>query len=155
MTMAQAKVFQQGTKSINHKNINYSKSPTNGRSSWELSKMQTCICFQQQTRTINVRHEWNCSLPSVSYCRWPFSSTISHLLSLLQSVTLLACSLDTSPCMPAVVLYCKIKNVFFIFCLFFMYYLCEKYYKSITVQYYIDDCVGWVPTLILLDLRTN
>ena len=29
----------------------------------------------------------------------------SHLLSLLQSVTLLACSLDASPCMPAVVLY--------------------------------------------------
>ena len=33
------------------------------------------------------------------------------------------------------VLYCKIKNVFFIFCLFVMYYLCEKYYKPITVQY--------------------
>ena len=31
------------------------------------------------------------------------------------------------------VLYCKINNVFFIFCvsLFFMYYLCEKYYKPI------------------------
>ena len=32
-------------------------------------------------------------------------------------------------------------------CLFFMYYLCEKYYKPITVQYYIADCVGWVPRL--------
>ena len=52
------------------------------------------------------------------------------------------------------VLYCKIKNVFFIFCvcLFFMYYLCEKYYKPITVQYYIAD---WVPRLTLLDLWTN
>ena len=29
-----------------------------------------------------------------------------HLLALLQSVTLLACSLDASPWMPAVVLYC-------------------------------------------------
>ena len=24
-------------------------------------------------------------------------------------------------------------------------YLCEKYYKLITVQYYIADCVSWVP----------
>ena len=55
------------------------------------------------------------------------------------------------------VLYCKTKNVFFIFCvyLFFTYYLCEKYYKPITVQYYIDDCVSWVPRLTLLDLQTN
>ena len=36
---------------------------------------------------------------------WSFSSTISHLLSFLQSVTLLACSLDASPWRPAVVLY--------------------------------------------------
>ena len=68
--------------------------------------------------------------------------------------------------MPAVVLYyCtfkvlyhKIKNVFFTFCfvcLFFMYYLCEKYYKPITVQYYIADCVSRVPPLTLLDLRTH
>ena len=53
----------------------------------------------------NIRCEWNCSLPSVSYCRRSFSSTISHLPFLLQSVILLACSLDASPCMPAVVLY--------------------------------------------------
>ena len=34
------------------------------------------------------------------------------------------------------VLYYKIKNVFFIFkCMFFMYYLCGKYYKPITIQY--------------------
>ena len=26
-----------------------------------------------------------------------------------------------------------------------MYYLCEKYYKPITVWYYIADCVSWVP----------
>ena len=35
-----------------------------------------------------------------------------------------------------------------------MYYLCEKYYKPIIVQYYIADCVSWVPRLTLLDLRT-
>ena len=25
-----------------------------------------------------------------------------------------------------------------------MYHLCEKYYKPITVQYYIANCVSWV-----------
>ncbi|XP_073665617.1 receptor activity-modifying protein 3 isoform X1 [Tursiops truncatus] len=53
-----------------------------------------------------MRHERHCSWPSVSYCWRSFSSTISHLLSLLQSVTLLACSLDASPWMPAVVPHC-------------------------------------------------
>lgn len=36
-----------------------------------------------------------------------------------------------------------------------MYYLCEKYYKSITVQYYTDNCVSWVPRLTLADLGKN
>ena len=36
-----------------------------------------------------------------------------------------------------------------------MYYLCKKYYKPITVQYYIADCISWVPSLTLLDLGTN
>ena len=36
-----------------------------------------------------------------------------------------------------------------------MYYLCEKYYNLITVQYCIDDCVSWVPRLTLLGLGTN
>ena len=38
-------------------------------------------------------------------------------------------------------------NVFFIFCLFFMYYLCEQYYKPVIEQYYIADCISWVPRL--------
>ena len=33
--------------------------------------------------SISIRHQWNCSLPSISCCRRPFSSTISQLLSLL------------------------------------------------------------------------
>ena len=53
------------------------------------------------------------------------------------------------------VLYCKIKNVFFIFCVFFMYYLCEKYHKPIIVQYNLANCVSWVPTLALLDLTNK
>ena len=36
-----------------------------------------------------------------------------------------------------------------------MYYLCEKYYKPITVQYYIANCVRWIPRLTLLDLRMH
>ena len=28
-----------------------------------------------------------------------------------------------------------------------MYYLCEKYYKPNTWQYYIADCISWVPRL--------
>ena len=47
-----------------------------------------------------------------------------------------------------------LKKSFFYF-LFFMYYLCEKHYKPITVQYYTADCVSWVPRLALLDLKTN
>ena len=52
--------------------------------------------------------------------------------------------------------YCTVRfKMFYFLCLFFMYYLCEKYYKPITVQYYIADCVSWVPRLTLLDLRTG
>ena len=58
----------------------------------------------------------------------------------LQSVTLLACSLKASPYMPAIVhttvlfkvLYCKMKNVFFIFACF----LCIICVKSIISLWY-------------------
>ena len=85
-----------------------------------------------------------------------------HLLSLFQSVTLLTCS----SCQPLYVSSCRIllcytryfpvrlKCVLY-FCVCFMYYLCEKYYISIIVQYCIVDCVGWVPRLTLLDLWMN
>ena len=36
-----------------------------------------------------------------------------------------------------------------------MYCLCEKYYKLVTVQYYVADFVIWVPGLTLLDLQTH
>ena len=36
-----------------------------------------------------------------------------------------------------------------------MCYLCEKFYIPITVQYYIADCVSWVPRLTLLDLQSE
>ena len=34
-----------------------------------------------------------------------------------------------------------------------MYYLCEKYYKLITIQCYVANCVRWVSRLTLSDLR--
>ena len=42
-----------------------------------------------------------------------------------------------------------------IFYFAFVYYFCEKYYKSITVQYYIANYVSCVSTLTWLDLQTN
>ena len=41
-------------------------------------------------------------------------------------------------------------------CGFFLMYYCvrEKYYKPITVEYYITSCVSWVPRLTWLDLHT-
>ena len=35
-----------------------------------------------------------------------------------------------------------------------MYYLCDKYYKHITVQYYIANFVSWASRVTLLDLGT-
>ena len=70
------------------------------------------------------------------------------------------CSLDASPCMPAVILYFSrcysIKLKMFYFSVFvFMYYLYENYYTPITIQYYIASCVSRVPLLTLLDLWTS
>ena len=45
-------------------------------------------------------------------------------------------------------------EMFYFYVLFFlMIYLCEKYCKPITVQYYIADCVSWVPRVTSLDLQ--
>ena len=64
-----------------------------------------CTFKDVSMHSVNIRHESNCSLLFVSYYWWSFSCTISHALTLLQSVTLLACSLDASLWMPAFVLY--------------------------------------------------
>ena len=36
-----------------------------------------------------------------------------------------------------------------------VYHLCETYYKLMTTQYGITDCVSWVPRLTLFDLQTG
>ena len=88
------------------------------------------------------------NLPSTCYCWRP----ISHLPSLLQLVTLPACSLDASCC--AILLYFsryfKIKNVL-IFC-----FLCIICVKSITKYYSTarySRLLIWWPRLTLLDLE--
>ena len=106
--------------------------------------------------SINIRQAWNCSLSSISYCWQSFSSTISHFLSLLVSnSSRLACQLLYYTTVLFKVVYYEIKNVFFIFWLFFMYYLCGKYYKPFIGQYYIANCVSWVPRLTLLDWQMH
>ena len=47
-------------------------------------------------------------------------------------------------------LYYKIKNVYF--CLLFLCTICVE---SITVQYYIANCVSWLPRLTMSGLQKN
>ena len=49
----------------------------------------------------------------------------------------------------------RIKMFIFHVCFFLMCYLCEKYFKPSAVQYYITDCLSWLPGLTLLDLGTQ
>ena len=44
-------------------------------------------------------------------------------------------------------------KMFYCVCVFVMYYLCEKQYQPIRVQYYIVDDASWVPKLTLLGLQ--
>ena len=39
--------------------------------------------------------------------------------------------------------------------LFFVYYFCDRYYKPIILQYYITNCVSWVPRLTWLNLQVG
>ena len=48
-----------------------------------------------------------------------------------------------------------LKKHFLYFLYFLMYYLREKYYKPVTVQHYIGDCVSCIPRLTSLNLQTN
>ena len=64
-------------------------------------------------------------------------------------------------CVPAEALYCRPSSGTeprdqkhsLHFCVFDMYYLCEKCYKHITLQHDLADCVSGVPRLTLLDLH--
>ena len=78
------------------------------------------------------------------------------------SVTVLACSLDTSPlyasCVQDLSRYCAIRwqMISLFFSLFFyVLFVWKKYYKPMQVSHCIADCVSWVPRLTLLDFQTN
>ena len=104
----------------------YSKSPTYKPSSVKRGK---CVFYQCQA-WVKLQLALHLLLLMIFqlYHLPPPASPVSN------SFTLLAWSLDSSPCMPAVVLclyfsrYCTVRLKMFSFCvyLFFMYYLCEK-----------------------------
>ena len=120
--------------------------------------------IQQWTRTcaINVRREWNCSLPpspmamTLQLHRLPAPlpppvSNPSRLFTWFQALcarcsTVLLCFSR----------YCtgRLKMVFCLREFVFMYYLCEKDNKPVIVQYYIANYVSWVRRLTLLELQT-
>ena len=133
---------------------NLPKSPT--YKPGELSKMQTCVFHQHQVC------EGNCSLPSISYCWRPFSSTTSHPLSLLHQSLFLPVPSMPAPCAScyAVLLYssrcCAVRlKMFSVFLCFSWYHFCDKYYKPTTVQHYIANFVGLMGKLDLRGLGTR
>ena len=95
----------------------------------------------------------------VYYCTFqgtvPFSSVTQSCLTLCDSMD---CSMPGFPVhhqllklIPApgevpTTRYCTIGlEIFSLFlCMFFIHYLCEKYYKPITVQYYTASCIGYL-----------
>ena len=138
----------------------YSKSPTRESSSCKLSKTQMWIPSMS-----GVSETAACPPSPItddpSLYRLPRSSLSSRqqLFQPVHPMPASVCHLLYYTCSTVLfkVLYCKLKNVFFSFCVFgfFMYYLCEKYNKHTIVYDYITDHVSWVPGLILLNLQTH
>ena len=110
---------------------------------------------------IHIRHAWNCNSPSISYCWWSSISTIPHrpppvskssrLFTWCQPLN---ASCGTVP--QHFSRHCAVRlKMFYFLCPFFIYCLCEKYYKPITGQCYIANCVSWVPRLTLVNRQLN
>ena len=127
-------------------------------SSDEASPGKKCQVIKTETivkiiETVGPGDEIAC--PPVDSYHWQsFSSTISHLLippPVRNSSFLFTwCQpLNASCCTILLYLsrYCTVRLKMFslLFVFLFIYYLWEKYYKPITVLYYIADCVSWEP----------
>ena len=76
----------------------------------------------------------------------PLVSDTSCLFTLCQPLCASCCPVTTVPFK----VLCTAGLKVFCICSLFMCYLWGKYYKPITVQYYVTD---WVPRLTLLDLQ--
>ena len=118
-------------------------------------------------RNLNQSHQYQVWVTlhslSISCCWRFFSSAISHPSHPPpgQEPFLPAPWMPSPVCQPfycpAVLsraLYCKIKNVSFIFRACSLYITCVKSILNL-LQYYIADCISWVYRLTLLDLRMN
>ena len=83
----------------------YNKSPTH-QPSCELSKMQTCVHMSNHVSQFTcLAYSVTCVHPLQSGCVFVYF-TVQYCIEYSSTVSLfLACSLDASPCMPAVVLY--------------------------------------------------
>ena len=86
----------------------------------QVVNFQRCECA--------FRHEWNYSLPSISYCGQSFSSIISHLLSLLQSCLITWCQPLYASCC-SLLLYCSrhctVSLKMFIVCICHVLFVCK------------------------------
>lgn len=123
--------------------LSYPISPLTSKPSVCKPKMWTCIWSPAREQKVCCQHHaWvKLQLPSVSYCWWFFSSTVSTFLPLL--VTLLAwfqplyarcCTVLLYYC-TFKILYYKILNVFFTFCAGFLGIIGWNYYTTIRVLY--------------------
>ena len=131
--------------------LEYSKSPTCEPSNCELSKMCTSVPLMSglsETAACppSPMADEPPTLPPLSPLPPPVSNS-SWLF--IQCQPLNASYFNCTTVLFKVLDY-KIKNVFYTFC-FCLRVICVT---SITVQYYIADCVSWVHRLTLLDLRT-
>ena len=130
----------------------YCESPTYEPSSCELSKMQMCVHMSSHVSPIMQLALCLLLLMILQLYHLPppLPSPLinsSFLFTRYQSLYASCCTVLFR------VLYCEVTHVVFIFCIcIFMYCLCDKYHKPITVQYYTANCVSWVPRLTMLEL---
>ena len=99
--------------------------------------------IQQGTRThaINLRIEWNCSCPSASYCWWSIALQSPTFSPSSSQQLFLPVHFVSAPVWQLFkVLYCKIKNIFFIFCL--LYITCVQSITSLS-QYSTIYLLVW------------
>ena len=142
-------------------NQRYSKSPTYESESCKFSKMQTCF---QMSNPITLVHMSGVHCTTVHTLHevvllraFPDSSeyTVGYCLYFkpgCRETSIKAAGYGWNYCTCQRAVRQEQKCFLYFLCLLFMCYWCEKYYKPIIVQYYMANCIRWVPRLSLLDL---